>query len=416
MMLRSLPVAIGLRYTRAKRRTRFISFISLASMIGIAIGVMALITVISVMNGFETELRERILGMVAHATMSGVDGPMNEWQHALDVAKKHPDVLGAAPYVERESLLQGRRVQGALLRGIDPAYESEVSELSEHMKEGSVDALQSKQFNILLGTELAMILGVSVGDSVTVYVPEFQTTPVGVLPQTKRFTVSGIFEAGMQEYDAQLAVIHIADAQRLMRMRQGVSGVRLKLDDMYAGWRVAREISSQLDDGFVQVRDWSRDHANFFRAIKMEKTVMFIILSLIIAVAAFNLVSSLVMLVTDKQADIAILRTLGMTPKQVMGVFVTQGMIIGSIGSLLGVIGGILLTLNLHHVVHFLEATLGFSVMPADVYYITGVPTQLRLGDVSLIGVLALVLSILATLYPAWRASRTDPAAALRYE
>lgn len=415
-MLQSLPVALGVRYLRAKKRSNFLSLMSFASILGIALGVMATITVISVMSGFQEELKNRILGMVAHATMSGVDGPMNNWEHALTVAKQHPEVQGAAPYVERESLLQGRRVYGALLKGIDPDQEAAVSKLPEYMKEGELQTLESKEFNILLGTELAMMLGVNVGDAVTVYVPEFKTTPVGVLPQTKRFTVSGIFEAGMQDYDAKLAIIHIGDAQRLMRMRQGVSGVRLKLDDMYAGWKVAREISSQLDDGFVQVRDWSRDHANFFRAIKMEKTAMFIVLSLIIAVAAFNVVSSLGMLVNDKQADIAILRTLGMTPKEIMNVFMIQGTLIGVVGAVIGVVGGILLTLNLGNIIGLIEKIFGVSLMPTDVYYITGFPTDLRASEVALIAFVALFLSVIATLYPAWRASRTDPAAALRYE
>ncbi|MBN8426658.1 MAG: lipoprotein-releasing ABC transporter permease subunit [Xanthomonadales bacterium] len=414
-MFRPIELAIGLRYTRAKRRNHFISFISLASMLGIAIGVTALITVISVMNGFEGELRQRILGMVAHATISGAGQPMADWSVAVESARKDPRVIGAAPYIEREAMLQGGRTQGALLRGIDPAQEPEVSELNAKMVKGEFGALQPGAFNILLGSELALWLGVDVGDQVTVFVPEFRSTPVGVMPQMKRFTVVGLFTAGMQEYDRQLAVIHIGDGQRLLRMGEGVTGVRLKLRDMFDGWKVARDLSDHLGS-FYRIRDWSADHANFFRAIRMEKTVMFIILSLIIGVAAFNLVSSLVMLVTDKQADIAILRTLGMSPRSIMAVFVVQGSLIGVVGVILGLIGGVSLTLNLQWVVKAIESLLGTELMPADVYYITGVPTELRQWDVLQITLVALCMSMLATLYPAWRAARTEPAAALRYE
>ena len=414
-MFRPIEIAIGLRYTRAKRRNHFISFISLASMLGIAIGVTALITVISVMNGFEQELRARILGMVAHATLSGAGEDLQDWPRAVELAKSDARVLGAAPYVERESLLQAGRSQGALLRGVDPAREPEVSEIAELMKEGALTDLEPGAFRVLVGADLALYLGVGVGDSITVMVPEFRSTPVGVAPQMRRFTVAGIFSAGMQEYDRQLAIIHLQDAQRLLRMGEGVTGVRLKLTDMMQGWQVARDLTEKLDH-YYRIRDWSADHSNFFRAIQMEKTVMFIILSLIVGVAAFNLVSSLVMLVTDKQADIAILRTLGMSPRSIMGVFVVQGSLIGVVGVLLGLIGGVSLTLNLDHVVKAIETTFGFEVMPADVYYITGLPTDLRGDDVGLIVLVALVMSMIATLYPAWRASRTEPAAALRYE
>jgi lipoprotein-releasing system permease protein len=283
------------------------------------------------------------------------------------------------------------------------------------MVEGSLADLQPGKFGIVVGKELAQFLGVDIGDPVSVLVAETRSTPIGVLPQMKRFNVVGIFEAGMQEYDLQLAVVHLADAQKLLRMGENVTGVRLKLTDMFQAWEVARDLADRMGE-FYRVRDWSRDHANFFRAIRMEKTVMFVILSLIVAVAAFNLVSSLVMLVTDKQADIAILRTLGLSPRSVMGVFVVQGSLIGVAGIVLGLVGGVLLTLNLHHVVSFLESALGFELMPADVYYITGVPTELRGDDVATIALVAFVLCTMATIYPAWRASRTDPAMALRYE
>ncbi len=415
-MIRPLELAIGLRYTRAKRRNRFISFISAVSMLGIALGVVALIATISVMNGFESELRTRILGMVAHATISGAGEDMHGWQHAVAVARKDPRVLGAAPYVEREALLTGIRSQGALLSGVDPALDPAVSSVGQKMKAGSLDALEPGKFRILLGTELAMLLGVDMGDSVTVLVPEARSTPVGVVPQMKRFTVAGLFEVGMQEYDMQLAIVHMADAQRLLRMGDGVTGVRLKLTDMFNAWSVARDLADEIGE-LYRVRDWSRDHANFFRAIQMEKGVMFVILSLIVAVAAFNLVSSLIMLVTDKQADIAILRTLGLSPGSVMAVFVVQGALIGISGIALGVVGGVLLTRNLNAIMHLIERLLGFELMPADVYYISGgVPTDLRLDNILSIVGIAFVMCMLATIYPAWRASRTDPAAALRYE
>lgn len=414
-MFRPLSLAIGLRYLRAKRRNRFISFISAASMLGIVIGVTALITVISVMNGFELELRNRILGMVAHATISGVGEPLADWPRVVEMAHADPRVLGAAPYAERETMLQGRQTQGALLRGILPEREREVSELEQKMIAGSLDQLQPGAWRIVLGKELALWLGVDVGDQVTAYVPEFRASPVGVLPQLRRFTVVGIFEAGVQDYDLGLAVIHLRDAQKLMRLGDGVSGVRLRLADMMRAWQTARDLADRLPD-FYQVREWSRDHANFFRAVKLEKTMMFLVVSLIVAVAAFNLVSSLVMLVTDKQADIAILRTLGMRPGALMRVFVIQGSIIGLTGVLFGVIGGVALTLNLDLVVHAIESTFHIDLMPKDVYYITGVPTALRADDVLLIALVAFSMSLLATLYPAWRAARTDPAAALRYE
>ena len=415
-MIRPLELAIGLRYTRAKRRTRFISFISLVSMLGIALGVVALVATISVMNGFETELRSRILGMVAHATISGAGEDLRDWPRALELAQSDPRVLGAAPYIERESLITGLRSQGALLRGVEPALEPTVSELGEKMKAGALDDLPPGGFGIVIGTELAMVLGADIGDAVTVLVPEARSTPVGVVPQMKRFTVVGIFEAGMQEYDMQMAIIHLSDAQRLLRMGEGVTGVRLKLTDMFQAWHVARDLADRMGD-FYRVRDWARDHTNFFRAIQMEKSVMFVILSLIVAVAAFNLVSSLIMLVTDKQADIAILRTLGLSPGSVMAVFVVQGAMIGVAGIGMGIVGGVALTKNLNHVMHFVERILGFELMPADIYYISGgVPTDLRADNILTIAGFAFAMCMIATLYPAWRASRTDPAAAQRYE
>ncbi|MBL0029165.1 MAG: lipoprotein-releasing ABC transporter permease subunit [Rhodanobacteraceae bacterium] len=414
-MFRPLELFIGLRYTRAKRRNHFISFISMVSMLGIALGVTALITVISVMNGFEGELRARILGMVSHATVAGVGDGLDEWEAALAKAKTVPHVIGAAPYIEREAMLQGGRVSGAILRGVDPTREREVSEIADRVVEGSWDALKPGEYGIVLGRELALWAGAELGGDVLVYAPQVRATPAGVLPQMRRFKVVGIFEAGMQEYDRGMAVIHVADAAKLFRMGDKVTGVRLKLDDMFKAKAVAADLADQLG-GFYRVRDWTREHANFFRAVQTEKTVMFIILSLIVAVAAFNLVSSLVMLVTDKQSDIAILRTLGLSPRSVMGVFVVQGTIIGLVGIALGTIGGVLLADNVTRVMRFLESIFGFELMPADIYYISDLPSDLRWDDVGSIVGLAFVLCLIATLYPAWRAARTHPVEALRYE
>jgi lipoprotein-releasing system permease protein len=414
-MFRPLSLAIGQRYLRAKRRNGFISFISMASILGILIGVMALITTISVMNGFQEELRSRILGMVSHATIDGIDGPLMDWQHAIDLSRTDKRVLGAAPYVETEALLQGLRRQGAIVRGVLPGTEGQVSDLGDKMTQGKLSDLQPGAYRIVLGKELAQTLGVGVGDSVNVFVSEATVTPIGPIPRARRFQVSGIFEVGAQEYDFGLAVIHMRDAQKLMRMGEGVTGVRLKLSDLWDAWNVARSLANRMD-GTHRVRDWTRDHENFFRSLKMEKTVMFVLLSLVIAIAAFNLVSSLVMLVQDKQSDIAILRTLGLSPGAVMRVFMVQGTIIGVVGVGLGVVCGVLLSNNLSYIVKFIEGLTGSELMPADVYYISGVPTAVEPSDVATVAIVALLMCLVATIYPAHRASRTDPAAALRYE
>ncbi|HEY9400678.1 MAG TPA: lipoprotein-releasing ABC transporter permease subunit [Luteimonas sp.] len=413
-MFKPIPVAIGLRYLRAKRRNGFISFISMASILGIAIGVAALITTLAVMSGFQREIRDRMLQMAAHATVSADGEAMTNWRRAVTEAGRDPRIAGAAPYIETQALVSGPRRQPAIVRGVTPTEEGKVSVLAQKMVRGKLEQLTPGSFNIVLGQELATWLGVNVGDSVIV-TTDFQSTPMGAIPQLKRFTVSGIFEVGYQEFDKGLAVVNLKDAQRLLRMGDGVTGVRLRLHDMDLAFDVARDLAVRLG-GAYRVSDWTHDNANMFRALKLEKTMIAILLSLIIAMGAFNLVSSQVMLVTDKQADIAILRTLGLTPRGVMQVFMVQGSMIGVIGTLLGVVGGIALTLNLDRILGAIETVLGVQLMPEDVYYITGLPTQLEPSDVSIIALVALTMAFLATIYPAWRAARTAPAEALRYE
>ncbi len=415
-MFRPLELYIGLRYTRAKRRNHFISFISLSSVLGIALGVTVLITVLSVMNGFEKDLRERILGMASHATISGANEGLADWRSAERVARENPRVIGAAPYVNAQVMLSfGDTVSGALLRGVLPEEEPEVSDVADKMRSGHLSDLKPGGFGIVLGQELAFALGVRVGDKVTVVTPQASVTPAGILPRFKRFTVTGVFNVGMQEYDRNLAFVHLWDAAKLMRMDGRVSGVRLKLDDMFQAPLVVREIARQMG-GALYISDWTRQHVNFFRAIRMEKRVMFIILLLIVAVAAFNVVSTLVMVVTDKQGDIAILRTLGMTPLNVMGVFIVQGAVIGLVGTLLGVMGGIALALNVNSIVTMIERKFGIQFLPGDVYYLTELSGDLHWDDVVHIGVAAFLLTLVATLYPARRAASIQPAQALRYE
>ena len=407
---------IGLRYTRAKKHNHFISFISLISMFGIALGVAALIVVLSVMNGFQTELRSRILAVVSHVEISGVGGELVDWQRVAAQAAVQPQVIAAAPFVQAQGMLAyGQAVRGAMVRGIQPDLEDQVADFRRHMKSGEFDALLPDRFNIILGSELARALGVFVGDRVTLIAPQGVVTPAGVVPRLKTFTVVGLFEVGMYEYDSGLALINIADAQRLYRMDDRVSGVRLKLDDLFQAPRVARLLVGSLDTNAF-ISDWTRSHANFFRAVQIEKNMMFIILSLIIAVAAFNIVSTLVMAVTDKQADIAILRTLGASPLSIMVVFIVQGALIGFIGLGLGIAGGVALALNVDVVVPFIERLLGTQFLAKEVYYISNLPSELQWGDVTTITGVAFVLALVATLYPSWRAARVNPAAALRYE
>ncbi|MDX1251706.1 MAG: lipoprotein-releasing ABC transporter permease subunit [Gammaproteobacteria bacterium] len=416
-MFKPLEIFIALRYTRAKRRNHFISFISLISTLGIALGVAALITVLSVMNGFEKELRARILGVVSHATVMGVGDELRDWPMVTAFLGRYPHVMGAAPYVSGEGMLSsGSQVSGTLIRGILPAEEPKVSELGEKMVEGRLTNLRAGEFGVILGKELARNLGVNVGDKVTLLTPQANVTPVGILPRLKRFTVVGIFEVGMYEYDSALALLHLDDAARLMRMREGaVSGVRIKLDDMFAAPRLSARLSNELPAGYM-ISDWTRQHVNFFRAVQTEKTVMFIILLLIVAVAAFNIVSTLVMVVGDKKADIAILRTLGSTPRSIMVVFMVQGTLLGVAGTLLGGVFGTALALNVENLVPAIERLLRVELWPSDVYYISQLPSEMRAADVIKICTVSFFMSLLATIYPAWRAARTQPAEALRYE
>ena len=411
---------IGMRYTRARNRAsgrnHFISFISLMSMAGIGLGVAALIVVLSVMNGFQQELRSRILGVASHVQITGPDNRLSSWSAVMEGARKHPLVEAAAPYVNAQAMLSADSlVRGSVIRGILPGEEAKVADIAQQMKVGTLDALKSGGFGIILGSDLARSLAVHPGERVTLIAPQGLVTPAGLLPRLKQFTVVGIFEIGMFEYDSSLALIHMTDAQRLYQLGDDVSGVRLKLTDLYQSRVVARDLTSSLGRD-LYISDWTRSHANFFRAVQIEKNVMFIILMLIVAVAAFNIVSTLVMVVTDKQADIAILRTLGATPGSIMKIFIVQGALIGVIGTLVGMALGIVLALNVDVVVPFLEGLFNIKFLSKEVYYITDLPSDLQRGDVLTVGAVSLGLSLLATLYPSWRASRVNPAEALKYE
>jgi len=407
---------VGLRYTRAKRRNHFISFISATSMAGIVLGVAALIVVLSVMNGFQKELRARILGVASHVQISGGEERLRDWRGLAQQVAGEPHVVASAPFVNAQAMLSvGQAVRGSVVRGIVPELEDKVAEIGLHMRAGSLAALKPGEFGIVLGSELARALGVLVNDKVALIAPQGLVTPAGVLPRLKQFTVVGIFEVGMFEYDSGLALINLEDAQKLYQMGDAVSGLRLRLDDLFAARGVARALMARLDRD-LYASDWTRSHANFFRAVEIEKRVMFIILTLIVAVAAFNIVSTLVMLVTDKQADIAILRTVGASPGSIVQIFMIQGALIGVIGTVVGLVLGVLLAYNVGTVVPFIEHLLGFKFLAKDIYYITDLPSDVQLGDVTTIGLVSLVLSFVATLYPSWRASRVNPAEALRYE
>ncbi len=414
--MRSFELFIGLRYTLSRSRNRFVSFISAVSVIGIALGMTVLITVLSVMNGFQREVRSRILSVASHVQISGPDNQLADWRAIEAAALRDPEVAAAAPFVLQQGLLSsGGNVRGALVRGIAPEAEDRVADFGPHMKAGRLSDLKAGEFGIILGQDLARMLGVWPGEKVVLIAPQGQVTPAGILPRLKQFTVVGLFGVDHYEYDSGLALVHIEDAQRLYRMDDAVTGVRLKLKDLFLAPRVARELARTLP-GTAYVTDWTRQNANFFRAVDIEKRMMFFIVFLIIAVAAFNIVSSMFMAVKDKQADIAILRTLGASPGSVSLIFLIQGTLVGLIGTALGLAGGIALATNVDVVVPFIERVLGFKFLAKDVYMISELPSELRAGDVILTGIFSFVVSVLATLYPSWRAARVNPAEALRYE
>jgi lipoprotein-releasing system permease protein len=407
---------VGLRYTRARRRNRFIGINSLVSMIGIAVGVWALIVVLSVMNGFQKEVRERILGVASHVQITGHNSRLADWPAVAKGAAKHPRVLATAPFVQAQAMLSaGQAVRGAIVRGILPDQEEQVADLGRHMRTGTLDALRPGTFNVILGVDLARALGVIPGDKVAVVAPQGLVTPAGVIPRLKQFNVAGIFEAGIVDADAALALVHLEDAQALYQMGATVSGVRLKLDDLFAAREVARQVLIDLPQD-LYATDWTRSHANFFRAVEIEKRMMFIILTLIILVAAINIISTLVVAVTDKQADIAILRTFGAAPASIMQIFIVQGMVIGVIGTLAGVAVGVITAINIDVIVPAIESAFNVKFLSKDVYLIPDLPSDLQIDDVIRISAMGLGLSFLATIYPSWRASRLNPAEALRYE
>jgi lipoprotein-releasing system permease protein len=407
---------LGLRYVRAKRRNSFISFISLVSMLGIGLGVAALIIVISVMNGFQSELRNRMLAAISHLEVKGFDGPMVDWQTVVPQLKQHPQVQAIAPYVQGEGLwTNGEINKPSLVQGIDPAKQIEVAEVQSHMKVGKLTDLKAGEWGVILGIDLARSLGVRVGEKVSLLIPQGTVTPAGSVPRVKSFTVVGLFEIGWIEADSRVALIHLNDAQRLYQLGDAVTGLRVKLADLMQAPAVGASWVRSLPIGYG-VSDWTTQNANFFKAVQLEKRVMYIILTLIVAVAAFNLVSTLVMVVTDKQSDIAILRTLGARPSSILQIFMVQGSIIGVIGTLMGLALGLLIAFNLDTVVGAIERLFNVTFIDKSVYLITQLPSKVLAADVWTITLVSLFMSLLATIYPSWRASRVNPAEALRYE
>jgi len=407
---------IGSRYVRSRSKNSFVSLISAISMLGIAIAVSVLIIVLSVVNGFERELKDRLLAMSSHAAIEGVEGQLENWDELREFASKDPRVVAAAPYINGQALMVfGEQLSGAELRGIDPQQESEVSGISDLMTAGELSTLAPGEFNIVLGVELAEHLGVSIGDKVSVTLPIGMVTPAGVWPRMKRFSVSGLYRVGMYEFDRRLALINLGDAQKLYRRHDSVTGVRLAVGDIFEAPQIVRDIA--VDYGqYVLISDWTRRNVNFFRSIQITKSILFVILLLVVAVAAFNIVSTLVMVVKDKQSDIAILRTIGARRGSIVRIFMTQGSVIGVVGTLAGVALGVLLATNLENIVGFLESVFGIKFLAADVYFISDLPSELRIKDVLRIASIALALALISTLYPAWMAARTAPAEALRYE
>ena len=409
-------VWVGNRYVRARSGNRFVSLISLISMLGIAIAVAVLIVVLSVVNGFERELKDRLLAMSGHASIEGQERRLADWGAFASAAAADPRVTAAAPFVDGQALLiAGCELSGAGLRGVEPAREDAVSGVAELLTAGRLESLAPGSFTVVLGTELADALGVGTGDKVTVTLAEGRVTPLGVVPRSRRFTVSGIYRVGMYEFDRRLAFINLGDAQRLYRLGDDVSGLRLSVADVFAAPAIVRDVALAAGGG-VLVSDWTRQHVNFFRSIQITKSILFVILLLVVAVAAFNIVSTLVMVVKDKQSDIAILRTIGAEPRSILRIFITQGTVIGAVGTLAGLLLGVLFTVNLENVVGFLESSLGIKFLAADVYFISDLPADLRWPDVAQVSGIAFALALVSTLYPAWRGARTQPAEALRYE
>ena len=415
-MLSAYEYWIGRRYVRARSSNRFLSLISAISMLGITIAVAVLIIVLSVVNGFERELQERLLAMSSHAIIEARDGGLADWRGLTDFAVSEPRVEAAAPYVQGQGLfVLGDRLSGGALRGIDPGLEDDVSGIAGLVTDGSLASLEPGSFNVVLGVELANAIGASLGDKVTVTLAEGIVTPAGLLPRSKRFTVSGVYRVGMYEFDRRLAFVHMQDAQRLFRTGDDVTGVRLAVTDIYDASAIVHDVA--LNSGRdVLISDWTRRHVNFFRSIQITKSILFVILLMVVAVAMFNIVSTLVMVVKDKQSDIAILRTAGAHPSSILKIFVTQGMIIGITGTVAGLIIGVTVSLNLETIVGAVEALFSIKLLAADVYFISDLPAELRAADIVTVCSTVLLLALLATVYPAWRGARTMPAEALRYE
>lgn len=415
-MYRPTELFIGLRYIRAKRRNSYVSLFSLVSILGIGLGVWLLIIILSVMNGFEKEVRDRILNMISHITVSGYNGKLDDWNKVIKQVEKHPEVTGTAPYIRAEGMLIYKtQVNGAMFRGIDPSFEKNVSHIDESMVRGKLADLRPGEFGIILGQDLAFRLGVDVGEKVTMVTPSANITPAGVMPRLKRFTVAGIFRVGFHEYDSGVGLIHIEDAQRVFRLKGLVTGVQVQVKNLYEVAPVREKLQNDylLD---YWIKDWSYFHANWFSAVKMEKRMMSVILFVIIFVVSINIVSSLIMIVTDKRSDIAILRTLGASTRTIMRIFLVQGSIVGIIGTFAGVITGVITALNLEDLYSWVERTLGMELIDSSVYLISDLPSDLHWDQVIVIGCVSLLMSMLATIFPAWTASRTQPADALRYE